>query len=200
MNPIQGIVRGEAVIDGDASGGIDLVLYAVTPGWSTLSGVSITTTFGDPVRILATSSHPFVGTMVGKTISFVKNGSREIVEILSPNVIRVDSPLTEFTGADTVAHDTFSMEAQEGLRVVELDADDELHITDVFISQEKDSEYALVEDTDSPGKRVVKGRLLEVGSVNLRFDTPYICQLQCNLKYFGHDNGLNVCLIHGHLT
>ena len=125
--------------------------------------------------------------------------SEWMYEVLSPQVVRVNQPLACF-GTDTMGYDTVSLSAQEGLQEIEVDADDGLRITDVFISQEKDSAYALVECEDSPGRRIVKGRLLEVGSLIQQFVTPHICQRQCTLKYFGHDTGLNVCIIHGQLT
>ena len=115
-NHIHGIVRGEAIVDGDASDGIEFVLYAM------IRGV---------------------------------------------------------------------------LQAVELNPEDEFNITDVFISQNKDSAYAVVAGTDSPGERIVKGRLLEMGSVNVRFETPFITRPNGQLVYIGDDNGLNVALIHG---
>lgn len=201
-NPIQGPIRGEAIINGDASEGIDIVLYAVTPGWAAIgadSGMTASASVrsvggGDYVTITVTGGAPFRSAMVGRIISFVGCGSIGITEVISPTEIRVAGDYL------LMGNRAFTMEAQEGLRVVELDADDTLNITDVFVSQEKDSEYAVVEGEDAPGRRVAKGRLLEVGSINLRFDTPFIGCAQNTLKYFGHDNGLNVCLIHGYIT
>ena len=197
MNPIQGIIRGEAVLDGDASDGIDVTLYAVTPGWDAITEedgiVAEPTGEEGSVYITVIGGAPFKSGMVGEAIDFVGNDYRTIVDVLSPTEIRVESIIL-------LENIPIVMAAQESLQVVELDADDVLKITDVFISQEKDSEYALVKDEDVPGQRIVKGRLLEVGSVNIQFATPFICTLNGSLKYFGHDNGLNVCLIHGLLT
>jgi len=198
MNPIQGSVRGEAILDGDASEGIDVKLYAVTSGWAVVTGVPVSTGSDNPTRILAVGASPFIQAMTGSTILFAENGSRVITEVFSSRVIYIDSPL--LVDPDTVLDDTISMAAQGGLREIELDANDELRITDVFLSQEKDSEYALVEGEDSPGRRVAKGRLLKVGSINLQYKTPHICQRQCALKYFGHEDGLNVCIIRGNIT
>lgn len=193
MNPIHGIVRGEAVIDGDASGGIDITLYAVTPGWAAITADSGMLATGGPNGLITvTGGEPFISSMVGKTITFIKAGSKEILRVISSTEIQVFGDLSE------MKDEVFAMAAQEGLRIVELDMNDELHITDIFLSQEKDSEYIVGEDV--PGKRIIKGRLLEMGSVNLRFVTPFVCSPNGVLKYFGHDNGLNVCIIHGYIT
>ncbi len=193
-NPIQGIIRGEAILEGDASGGIDITYYAVTPGWNAIEDVASITDPNDPVFITMTEGFPFKSGMVGKEITFVGVGSRIIIDVVSRVSITVDEPIV------LLENTPITMGAQESLRTVEFDDDDVLKITDVFISQEKDSQYALVKDEDVPGQRIVKGRLLEVGSVNIQFKTPFICTLNGSLKYFGHDNGLNVCLIKGLLT
>ena len=193
-NPIQGIIRGEAIVDGDASGGIDVILYAVTPGWNAIEAIVAATDPGGNDIIYATGGNPFKSGMVSKEIIFVGVGSYHIIEVNGPNGIKIDQViLLEDDTPITIA-------AQESLQAVELDTDDVLEVTDVFISQEKDSEYALVQNTDTPGQRIVKGRLLEMGSINKQFTTPFICTVGGGLKYFGHDTGLNVCLIHGRLT
>lgn len=202
MSIFQGKVRGEAVTGGDASGGVDVVLYAVTPGWSAIgvdSGMLISCRASSPTipGLYVTGGDPFTNAMVGSTISITGHGVFEIAEVISPYRISIYGAIEPGTMEEGV---TFSMAGQESLQALELDVNDKLRITDVFISQEKDSGYALVEGSDSPGLRLVKGRLLEMGSVNLRFETPYVCQPQSTLKYFGHDNGLNVCLVHGFIT
>ena len=201
-NPIQGIVRGEVVLDGDASGGVDLILYGVTAGWEAIAvgGMTAFQVGGDldiTNYVIITGGTPFVSGMVGKTITFTRNGPRTIMQVISSTEIFVDSAVS-FVVNERPTSDTFSIEAQESLQVITLDANDELNVTDVFVSQEKDSQYAVVVDEDVPGKRLVKGRLLETGSISRQLKTPFVSRGV--LKYFGHDIGLNVCLIHGYIT
>lgn len=202
-NPIQGIVRGEVVLDGDASGGVDLTLYGVTAGWDAIaadSGMIAREVESEPLvtnHILVVGGLPFVSGMVGKTITFTRNGPRTIIEVISSTKIFVDSPVSFLVGEQATS-DTFSIDAQESLREITLDANDELNVTDVFVSQEKDSEYAVVVDEDVPGKRLAKGGLLETGYINRQLKTPFVSRGV--LKYFGHDSGLNICLINGYIT
>lgn len=200
-NPIQGIIRGEAVVDGDASGGIDLTLYAMTAGWEAIAAGGMVA--DSPERhvlskhIMVTGGAPFVSGMVGKIITFTRNGSRTITEVISSKEIFVDSNVL-FLVDERYTNDMFSIAAQESLQEIELDDNDELNVTDIFVSQEKDSQYAVVVDEDVPGKRLAKGRLLETGSISRQLKTPFVSRGV--LKYFGHDVGLNVCLIHGYIT
>lgn len=196
-NPIQGIVRGEAVVDGDASAGVDLTLYAVTAGWDAIAVDSGMLAIGDSLYVCVSGGNPFVSGMVGKTITFTRNGPRIIFEVISSTEIRVDSEVSFLVDGQRT-NDTFSIDAQESLREITLDVNDELNVTDVFISQEKDSQYAVVVDDDVSGKRLAKGRLLEIGSMNRQLKTPFVSRGV--LKYFGHSEGLNVCLIHGYIT
>lgn len=191
-NPIHSIVHGEAIIDGDASEGIDVKLYAVTPGWGAIAADSGMLATGNGTNVIVLGGSPFVTSMIGRTITFVESGPATIVNVISATEIEVDG---DFTLMDNEA---FTIEAQAKLREVELDEDDELRVTNVFVSQEKDSEYSVVVDEDSPGRRLAKGRLLETGSINRSFNTPIV--VWGTLKYFGHDNGLNVCLITGYIT
>lgn len=191
-NPIQGIVRGEAILDGDASEGIDLTLYAVTAGWEAITVDSGMLATGNGSDIIVLGGDPFISNMVGKIITFVESGPAVITEVISSNEIMV---IGDFT---LMNKEAFTMEAQESLQVIELDANDELNVTDVSVSQEKDSQYAVVVDEDAPGKRLAKGRLLETGSISQQFRTPFVSR--CPLKYFGHTEGLNICLIHGYIT
>lgn len=193
MNPIQGVIRGEAILDGDASQGIDLTLYAVTAGWEAIAADSgMLATGGSSSEISVSGGNPFVGGMVGKTITFVESGSAVITFVVEPNRIQIDRifPL--------MINEAFTMGSQESLREIELDGNDELIITDIFVSQEKDSEYAVVVGEDAPGKRLAKGRLLETGFISRQLKTSFVSRGV--LKYFGHNNGLNVCLINGHIT
>jgi hypothetical protein len=193
MNPIQGIVRGEVILDGDASQGIDLTLYAVTVGWDAVPADSgMLATGGSSSEVSVSGGNPFTTSMVGKTITFVESGSAMITFVVEPNRIQIDRifPL--------MVNEAFTMDGQESLRVIELDENDELHVTDVFISQEKDSKYAIVVGEDVPGQRLAKGRLLETGSINCQLKTPFVSR--GILKYYGHDVGLNVCLINGYIT
>ena len=195
INPIQGRIRGEAIIDGDASEGVEMILYSVGPSWGAISPASgLRAWSAGPNRIRVTGGAPFVGGMIGKTITFAVHGATTIVNVWSRTEIEIEGhfPL--------MADEAFSLAGEEGLRAVTRDDDDILFITDVFLSQEKDSEYVVVEDTDAPGQRLIKGRLLEMGSVNLRFETPFVCRPGKAIKYFGHDTGLNVCVIHGYIT
>lgn len=191
-NPIQGIIRGEAVLDGDASEGIDLTLYAVTAGWGAIPADSGILASGTGTIVSVHGGSPFVTGMVGRTITFVDRGSMSIIKVVSANVIEVVDDVS------LMVNEAFTMAAQESLREIELDSNDELNVTDVFVSQEKDSEYAVVVDEDAPGKRLVKGQLLETGSDSRQLKTPFVSRGV--LKYFGHNEGLNVCLINGYIT
>ena len=82
-NPIQGIVRGEAVVDGDASGGIDLTLYAMTAGWGAISADSGMRASGSNSSIVVVGGAPFVQGMVGQTITFVERGPIVIKDVIS---------------------------------------------------------------------------------------------------------------------
>ncbi len=198
MNSNQGIIRGEAILEGDASAGIDFILYSITPAWEAVTRE--VSAEGPSVSSYVTAiGSPFIEAMVGTQIVFDRNGPAIIVEVLSVSEIRVNRSLSWLVGDDR-AGDTFSIAGQESLREVVLGPSDTLHITDVFLSQEKKSRYAVVVNDDTPGRRLTKGHLPESGSVNMRFETPFVCEVDGVLRYFGHDNGLNVCLIHGYIT
>lgn len=192
INPIQGQIRGEAILDGDASGGIPLTLYAMTPGWP---AVSTPVTAAEGTVTAATSV--FISAMIGSTVTLDGIGSAMIVSVTTGgSVIGIDAPL-QTPPDETVL---LTMDASESLREVELDADDWLAITDVMISQEKNNtSYCLAVGEDTDGNRVVKG-VTKAEPVSVQFITPFLCKSDGGLKYFGANAKLNTCLIHGYIT
>ena len=196
---MHGQVQGEAIIDGDASEGIDVILYAHQPQWIQVEG----TASGNGSIVTADKGEPFLSAMQGQTITFANDGNSEthpggafaIVSVQSTTTIILDGDFSTLQNrAFVIAEGT-----AEQVTVVP-EANDTLAITDISISQDKDTSYALVAGADEPGKQIIRGNLLELGSVHIAFVQPFVCLPGDILKYFGHSEGDNICLIHGFIT
>lgn len=191
-NPIQGIVRGEIVVSGDTSAGVEIVWYAMVGGWDAIEDTALVS--DENSTIITAEGTPFVNGMIGKSIIFARNGSRTIIEVFSPIQIEIDS------GVSLLEEDTFTIEEEDSPVSVTLDEDDTLAITDIHISQEVGSAYGVIEGAGDAGLRITGGTIPNEGNISMTFKTPHMCGAQAIIKYIGAASGLNTCFIHGYLT